>query len=293
MTNIAYAGGSVLPPDGGPTTIERAQEGYIEVIEMGVASPNPNESELGSLAVHGPTQNCSYLAGVYPPVGNPVTALGSGPLQCNDTATPNGAAISGNGAFLAEYCEPLNLLKVASNLIKVDEGVAGGMPISMLSNFFNPNGVEDPNNPSALDLTAEPQLATPNLSDAFPQISVQVANGLPIIADFTATPILAGAQAVSSLFSATDVINEYAVGGAAQTQTAWVVTFPTKNFYVDTGAFPAPITPFQQPYSGGVSCVTVDFDYYDREENSPPHSDRGGVTLTAASNSNPNKFNLR
>ncbi|MEA3638339.1 MAG: hypothetical protein VBE63_00160 [Lamprobacter sp.] len=270
MTNIAYAGGSVFPPDSGSSSIERAQEGHIEIIEMGVASPNPNDSELGSLAVHGPTHNCAYLAGVYDPVRNPITVMGSGPMQCNDTGVPIGSTASGDLAFQAEFCEPLNVLKVSASLIKVDEGVAGGMPVTMLSNFFNPAGIEDPNNPDMQDLMNEPMSVNPNLRAAFPAISVQVANGLPVLADFTMGSPRDGANAVSSLFSATDVINEYAVGGAADAQTAWVVTFPTKHVYVDLGEDPsAPIAPFQAPYSSGVSCVTVNFDYYDREEQSP------------------------
>jgi len=266
MTTIGYAGGSVFVPDDGPSSIERAQEGYVEVIEMGVALPDP--SVLASYAVHGPTQDCATLAGVYAPVNNEIVVTGSG-IGCEVPVAQIGDTVSGNAAFQAEFCEPLNVLKVASNLIKVDEGVAAGMPVSILSNFYNPTGVDDPTAPAPGDLSEDPQSINPNLNSADPAASVQIADGLPITASFFGNQN-PGADAVSSLISATDVINEYAVCGAAVAQNAWVLTFPTKNFYVDVFENPAaPIVPFENPYDNGVSCVTVGYEYFDREEGSP------------------------
>lgn len=77
---------------------------------------------------------------------------------------------------------------------------------------------------------------------------------------------------MSSLFSAVGVLNEYATGGAANALNDWVITFPTKEFYVDTdenqGGGPKP---FAEIWQNGtpLSCDTVSFIYYDREENIP------------------------
>jgi hypothetical protein len=269
FTNIGYAGGSTQPADGGSTDIERTQDGHVEIVAMGVA--DPAESPLAARAVHGPTLDCAALANVYEPVSATITVSGSGPLECNlDTPFAVGDVVGGNAAFEAEFCEPLNVLKVAADILRVDQGVSTGLPVSMLSNFFNPDTVEDPLAPAAADLMDFPGTITPNLEAAFPPISAQIANGAPIIESFN-PPLGRPVDAVSSLFSATAVLNEYAIGGAAQAQNAWVVTFPTKNYYVDTdrNASGVPI-PFQEMFQpSGESCVDVGFDYFDREEASP------------------------
>lgn len=266
FTNIGYAGGSVLPPDGGPTTIERAQEGYFEVIEMGVAVARDANGDLVSTladyAMH-PTPNCQAIAAVQLGVED-ITVTGSD-LDCQlDTNNPVGGTATGTDAFNSEYCEPLNILKVAANLTNIPDGVATGMPISMLSNFANPNNVEVPTAPAPADISRDPGSDEPNATFAIPAQSIQIANGIPIQGIFDAQT----ADAVSTLYSATSVTNEYAVGGAANAQNAWVVTFPTKWAYVDP-EFSNDATPFENLYSNGVSCVTTQYDYYDREENGP------------------------
>ena len=281
FTNIAYAGGSTFPVDTDEPellTIERAQEGHFEVIEMGVA--RPGDSVLANWAVHtnNPTTlDCAKIVQVY--TGD--RAIDS----TSDVCGPTGVGLTGNLAFKAEYCEPLNVLKVSANLIQVDKGVAGGIPVEMLANFYNPNLVEDYLNPDPDDLMEIPQSEDPNLNDALPPQSVQITEDGAVTA-FFADPAIAGANAVSSLFAATDVINEYAVGCAAVAQNAWVLTFPTKWFYVDVEedqqvtlpvAPPARPNPFQEYFPmNGVSCVTVDFEYYNREE-VPPGIPPGGL----------------
>ena len=263
FTDIDYTGGSINPADTNEAellTIERTQEGHFEVIEMGVA--DPNNSQIAAWAVHGPGQDCASIVQVYT-TDKTVDTDGT----CGNAVTDH----TGSQAFADDFCEPLNVLKVSANLIKVDQGVAGGMPVEMLANFYNPNGTEDPAAPEQDDLMEVPQSVRPNLNLALPPQSVQITEAGPVTANFSGAN--QGADAVSSLFSATDVINEYAIGGAALAQTAWVVTFPTKWFYVDVAVPLQPTRdpdPFQEFFPlNGVSCVTVDFEYYDREENEP------------------------
>jgi hypothetical protein len=272
LTNLGYDsresiyGGS----DGGSESIERAQEGHIEIIEMGIA--DPAVSQLAGWAMHegGVTVAgaCTNISNVYErPNGQPgpqdITVTGSG-LGCEaGSGYAVGDVGTGVPAFRAEYCEPLNVLKVSASLIRVDAGVAGGMPVTTLSNFYNPNGgVEDPDVPGADDLSDLPFVTFPNLTNAEPRLSVQVADGAPIVETFAL-----GVDAVSSLFSATAVINEYAVGGAAIAQQAWVVTFPTKHLYVDPYYNTATPAPFANFFAApGISCDRVEFQYYNREE---------------------------
>jgi len=292
FTNIAYTGeGAVGTKDGGPQGIERAQTGYVEIIEMGVALPksskNTKASELAALAVHGTGQNCAKLEAVY--LDQVVKITGSNPLgglpnYCNNSTFNLGESASGVEVFNAEFCEPLNVLKVAALILDAPNGTAASMQITTLANFSNPAyvvpaspkfGTENPNAPSAIDNAYPPSDVYPNMSAAVPTQSLQVYNGLAIQALF-ANP----EDAVSSLFSSTSIVNEYV--GKIYGPNAWVVTFPTKQFYVDwdlnKSGKPAPFERmFDAPTSAaalnpnnktrtGNSCVTVVYDYFNREE---------------------------
>ena len=82
-----------------------------------------------------------------------------------------------------------------------------------------------------------------------------------------------GIDAVSSLFMASNVYNEYETSSNGFSGTDWVVNFPTKRFYVDTVYnSTAPVQPFEEAFglgaSGhGLSCTEVGITIYDREEN--------------------------
>jgi hypothetical protein len=286
LTNIGYAGGGPLQADAGDPSIERAQEGHVEIIEMGTADPT---DPLAALAVHGPTKDCAGIVQVY----NGTRSIAAGQTAenggCNDTVVAPGDNVTGNTAFQAEYCEPLNLLKVSANLITVTEGGSSGLPVETLGNFFNNllTHEDDPANP--LDLMNDPGSTRPNLNDASPPYSVQITERGPVTVDFS-TPFIRGVDAVSSLFSATDVVNEYAIGGAANALTTWVVSFPTKYAYVDPEENPSgnpapfenifplsPVQPISDQDYGGASCVAVDFNYFDREEGAPGQPPPEGI----------------
>ena len=278
FTNLDYRGGP------GTTGMDRAQEGHVEIIEMGVA--DPVASDLAALAVHGSGQDCAALSRAY--LNNRVTVSGSN-MNCHqevpqlmitdpDTGllreVERNDNLAGPIAFKAEFCEPLNVLKVAANLIRVDMGVAAGVPVTTLANFFNDlDGLEDA--PLyANDLMDEPSTRAPSLGSASPKQSVQLVDGRVISADFINGPHNQGhnEDTVSSLFMATDVVNEYGLGGAALAQTSWVLTFPTKYSYTDPRDVGAAVPPFPARFTtAGGAPVLPTFTFYDREEqvNSP------------------------
>lgn len=82
-----------------------------------------------------------------------------------------------------------------------------------------------------------------------------------------------GIDAVSAVFTADSIYNEYNVDANAGSNSDWVVTFPTKRFYVDPALNTAAIAPFEELFGenyDGKSCVVVDVgDMYDREEGTP------------------------
>jgi hypothetical protein len=79
-----------------------------------------------------------------------------------------------------------------------------------------------------------------------------------------------GIDAVSSLFMASNIYNEYESSGTFS-GTDWVINFPTKRFYVDTlYNTNAPVIPFEEAFGAvtdGLSCTEIGITIYDREEN--------------------------
>jgi len=80
-------------------------------------------------------------------------------------------------------------------------------------------------------------------------------------------------DAVSAVFMHEFTLNEYTTGdipGAAATE--WIITFPTKNFYVDFGTV---YPPFTQKY-GASDCEVVSLVTFDRDERTFTE-ERGGI----------------
>jgi hypothetical protein len=182
----------------------------------------------------------------------------------------NGAA--GSGVF-STFTAPANVLKGFATLINVANGQAvEGEPVA-LENFQDANTI-----------LFAPGDVSPNLGDGNqPATTLQINNGA------TASSTYATSQdAVSHILSATNVINEYATSAGAA-GTDWVVTFPTKHFYVDDG-LDAPLAPFAELFAtNGSSCDAFGVSVYDREEKttislsntafSPAPSGPGGAKL--------------
>lgn len=100
---------------------------------------------------------------------------------------------------------------------------------------------------------------------------------------YVATSVYSAANAidaVSATLTADAIYNEYIVEPSIGANSDWVVTFPTKRFYVDStvSSGPVPIAPFVQAFTGGRSCVVVGINLYNREE---------GTTTAAASDFSP------
>jgi hypothetical protein len=75
-----------------------------------------------------------------------------------------------------------------------------------------------------------------------------------------------GEDAVSAVFMDDAIYNDYIVSPGLGAATDWIVTFPTKRFYVDPIYGAVPFPPFVEAFSGGQSNVVVVPSIYDREE---------------------------
>jgi len=110
---------------------------------------------------------------------------------------------------------------------------------------------------------------SPTLADADDFSLVTGANnGNGIFLSFwpASNPANNTADPVSAVLMHDQVMNEYVLDAATKSGTDWVVTFPTKRFYVKTGTGAAPKL-FQRNFNDGAgSCDDITLAIYDREE---------------------------
>ncbi|PYX67477.1 MAG: hypothetical protein DMG78_27685 [Acidobacteria bacterium] len=166
----------------------------------------------------------THVAGVPP-----CTGLSDSVAQAN-TVLGNGGLFGG-----ITLINVLNGEDISANAVALEAFRTAGAPI-----WFAP-GVTLP------DLT----LANPPQTEIF--------NGTTA----TTYTFLAGIDAVSAALMHNTLMNEYVLDTATKSGTDWVVTFPTKRFYVN-GTTASP--PFQRPFAGGISCDDISVTTWDREE---------------------------
>lgn len=233
--------GGVLPTDGGPTTADRTLEGYVELIEMGTVT-NATQSTLKAIThKNGVPANCQQ---VYDAWNGGYWATSAGV----DIAAPTGG-LFGSGA-----------------LINVAEGTIAGYNADAIDQFYLSTDAPGAHH-------TEPGSLLPSIADATFKTSYVFAPGpTTTTPTLIVTPYAFGVDAVSSLFTADAIYNEYWTNGGTAASSEWVVTFPTKRFYVDpfyVGAIP--LQPFEEVFNGE-SAVKIGISVYDREEKSPAGS---------------------
>jgi hypothetical protein len=258
--------------DGGPEDVERLRSGYVEMIMMG-ATEDEGEDALPS-----DYDTCAELSSLFRAT----------------SVTPAAALDELRNTIFTVY--PANALKGTFSLVNAVEGFNAVSLPTALANFRTdpyvtlhraPNNSPAPNTIVFADSWHEPSLNAATT----PGVYIDAAGAL-----FTGEAS-GGAAAVTSALEATALVNEWtrnpnAGGGSFITATDWVVTFPTKNFYVDTAtheyagratdfvgrvdpalppgpdADPADFTPFANEFDDGESCDTVVPTVYNRSEDS-------------------------
>jgi hypothetical protein len=236
---VAGPGGASYVKDSGPQDITRTREGYLEMILMGDIVDG---SDLSDLITH--EQDGTYDGGV-PACG--VEGLGDSAIAA-DLVVPQTGGLFGGAA-----------------IVNVGEGTYFA---------YNADAIEGFNDRQVLYTT--PSSLTPTLQQASSTAStiaggarafVFTQNGQLLTADYAR-----GEDAVSAIFMADSIYNEYFIDGALGASSDWVVTFPTKRFYVDKGLYPSAITsPFAEAFgatSPGMSNVELSMSTWDHEEGS-------------------------
>jgi hypothetical protein len=102
----------------------------------------------------------------------------------------------------------------------------------------------------------------PDLQQAFPPVSQVLANS----SVYTSSWTFGTADPVSAVLMHSNVMNEFVLDAGTKSGTDWVVTFPTKRYYVNVGTGNAPKL-FQRNFNQtDGSCDDVSLNIYDREE---------------------------
>lgn len=248
--NYAYA-----DLDPGPDGLERTREGYIEVIEM---------------------------ANIIGAAAGWVTHGASGvPANCNaavDAWTPGGA-----GWPAAGQADPTGQGELFGNamIVNAARGTIAGYAADAIEGF---------NYTAALHMepgNVEPNLAhVNNLGDTTRATAYVFEFGQLITSSYNQLAVggYGKVDAVSALYATPSVINEYYLDGndTVRGATEWVITFPTKRFYVDDSPYidefnntqpaynaDAPVAPFRNAFRASGSCEGIRVNIYDREERAP------------------------
>lgn len=113
-----------------------------------------------------------------------------------------------------------------------------------------------------------PNSTLPSLAQANPATAYTFVGGNLITSNYAEA-----IDAVSAVFMDAALFNEYIVEPASGSHSSWVVTFPTKRYYVDTQIVgDTAIAPFVEVFGESdddLSCVEVGIGIWDREEGQP------------------------
>lgn len=204
FSNIAYLG------DGADQTLDRTNEGYVEMLEMGVIT---NTALLAAI---------THVNGVAPCTASVLTTADNAGLVGYLSAAQGGLF---GGASLVNPATGVDYTYEAVALDGWDATV-GGNPSASTSTF-------------------------PTIANGSSLTSRVFANGTVKTANW-----LSGRDAVSATIMHDSVMNEYVLDTTTQSGTDWVVTFPTKRFYV-TGATALARQPFTNVFGATGSCDNV------------------------------------
>lgn len=227
------------------SSVERTREGYIELFDMGVVGGS--QAAAATHGASGVPANCGALVANW----------------------AGGAWTTTSGT--ANISLPTGGLYGSASIVNVAEGVLYSYDAIALEGFYT-NG----NAPAALH--SDPVSVIPNLGSAdsgggISRSLVVANNGQTLVIDNWAPVSVAGTtiggwDSVSALFMHDNIYNEYLTDAALGATSEWVITFPTKRFYVDRTA-PA-VTPFSNVFratsANPGSCEEVTIRNWDREE---------------------------
>jgi len=231
--NYAYVSGNA---DTGPTGLERTREGHFEMITMSDIIPG-SDLDIDTTHVQGVPPGC---AAASPGAKTQAEIDFETPGGVDTTAPSSGifgsAAIlnAAQGTFYSYNADALD----GFTSIKLDFPTGSLFPTLAF--------VNDPGTTNATSYVFDDGAL---LTSTWPKAEA--------------------IDAVSSLIDAANIYNQYESDGTFS-GTDWVVTLPTKRFYVDPAtAGSVVVQPFEELFgetTDGLSCFLIGISIYDREE---------------------------
>ena len=249
--------------DGGGTDIDRTAEGHFEMIEMGVlvdtdqGSATAATHEILDDYANAPAMpaDCQQLVDAWTTGGTDVGGVplsdGYWTLDASEDIEPPTGGLFGGAA-----------------VINVTEGYMFSYDAKAINGFQSDAAVDSLTTLHAIPGTVEPGLNSGDITDA----TVFLDDGTTL----ASSGLTRGVDAVSFVFMHDQLYNEYSIEEAISGFTEWVITFPTKHFYVfeDDSASTTPLAPFTEQWQttgtdAGTACEPVLLnDVFDREEQS-------------------------
>lgn len=220
----------------GPSTgNRRTRTGYVEMIEMGTIR---NDTDFGFFLTHdnGVPNSCNVLEGAWLAAG-----------------TPGGSGIWLNSGGAVDLSAPSGGLFGGAAIVKVAEGTFLNYNAEAIDGFmanFNHSapGADVPN------------LTSGNQASGGVLTSYVFDRGRLITSSWSIANN-GSVDAVSAVLMREAVFNEYEADDQLGSVTEWIVTFPTRKYYV-TGS-----STFRAPFTRGwASCERYSGRIYDREE---------------------------
>jgi len=153
-----------------------------------------------------------------------------------------------------EVVAPTGTLFGSGGIVNVHQGTFFGYNADAIDGFFT-----EPHVTGSGD-------TRPSLQQYDNTVAYVFNNGALLSLDYGA--YVDGADAVSAVYQSDTIYNEYVTDSNIGATTDWVVTFPTKRFYVDpayVGTAGPAIQPFNEVFDSA-SNVEVKVTQYDREE---------------------------
>lgn len=235
----------------GTTGLDRTREGHFEIIEMATIL---NAGPLGLSITH--------VSGTDRP---PATAT----TGCAVVAATAGVGpfFAGPGSAVPSIGLPTGGLFGGAAVLNVANGTYTNYAATALDGFWS--GTE-------IGYSA-PDSLFPSLTNVAPA-SLVFSNGRIISSTWGNNAVFDSlnqtlgqrVDAISALFMSDTLLNEYTTETALNAASEWVITYPTKRYYVNdfvtAAGAPAALPPFTRPYVSGQACEAMVFSSWNREE---------------------------
>jgi len=204
-------------------------------------------------------------------------------LITHQDGVPPGCGSVNDAVASAGVVAPTGGLFGEADIINVGEGTIFPYTADAIDGF------------SAVPLYSPSSNLNPSLQDAN---SADAVNGVARAFVFTNGGQLVtvdyafGVDADSAVYMSDAIYNTYIVSSGLGAATDWIVTFPTKRFYVDSLYGAVPFPPFVEAFAGGQSNVVVVPSIYDREENTTTIQGDFSPPISSQPNSLPFEVNV-